>query len=95
MVISRELLIRRPTLFVELKSAPWWALRCLFVQQRIAENAASSILNEISHWIQQAEQSLDVFSDEAKGLFYTELALIAQYYPQMDFEVSTNEEKCY
>jgi hypothetical protein len=93
LVISRELLIKRQILFGELKSASWWALRCLFVQQRIAENAASSIMNEISYWIQQAERSLDAFSDKTKGLFYTELALIAQYYPQMDFEVSTNENQ--
>jgi hypothetical protein len=87
LVLSRELLIEYISTEL-IKGTSWWAMRCLFVHQRVLNHPSASIRAQILHWIERAERNLKLFDNETRSLFYTEVALIAQYYHHMDFEVS-------
>jgi hypothetical protein len=87
LALAREILVEEIETFKEFHSRHWWAIRCLFVQQRVIENHSASIKERLCDLLNKTQEHITHFSNDTKALFYIEKSLIAQYYNQMDFEV--------
>nr|XP_006824862.1 PREDICTED: tetratricopeptide repeat protein 27-like [Saccoglossus kowalevskii] len=83
LLIAQTLLIDCRKLLPSCQTVDWWALRCLFVKQRLLDERSPTCHDEIMHLIQQVQTS-DLLSSSVQSFtkiqFHLELCYIYGYY---------------
>ncbi|KAG9291160.1 hypothetical protein G9A89_013032 [Geosiphon pyriformis] len=85
LLIARTILVDNISLLKDLKTKNWWAMRALFLQQRILDNNAASLRRPIIECIGSLETSLPDFSEEIALVhvrYHIECGFIYHYYNQ-------------
>ncbi|KAI8813661.1 hypothetical protein BJ742DRAFT_789084 [Cladochytrium replicatum] len=95
LAVARVILVDCSHVFTQLKTKSIWAARCLFVQQRILENSAASVLEGLNNALSESNavlESLDDSFSDVIGQFRLEYGLV-QHFHHKDEKAVSNFKK--
>ncbi|KAI8808918.1 hypothetical protein BJ742DRAFT_806885 [Cladochytrium replicatum] len=92
LAVARVILVDCSHVFTQLKTRSFWAARCLFVQQRILENSAASILEDLNDALSESNtvlESLDESFSDIIGQIHLEFGLVQHFHHKDEKAVSS------